>query len=266
MTDIIIGCAGWSYKDWNGTFYPKNLEPYEHLTFYSKYYSYVEINSTFYNLPSQEMVYNWSNRVPEDFRFSVKVWKEITHESDREQLDYLIEQFFSQLEPLNDKISYYLLQFPPWFKYSEKHLEYLKNIIYTLPKTNKYVIELRDNAWFEENIVNQFAFKPNIILGTSYLEDIVPYYHPNQTSYYIRLIGDRQLQTFKVVQREKKNEIDQLLKKVKQLENEPNIKEIFIIVNNHYTGFAPETANELKKQLGQPFHQFSTQKTLSDFL
>jgi uncharacterized protein YecE (DUF72 family) len=264
--NITIGCAGWSYKDWIGTFYPKNLDVSEHLTFYSKYYDHVEINATFYNLPSQEMVINWSNRVSDDFRFSVKVWKEITHESDQDNLDYIIDQFFTQLEPLNDKISHYLLQFPPWFKFSEKHLEYLKKIINRLPKTNKYVIELRDNAWFEETIINQFVFKPNIILATSYLEDLVPYYQPNQTSYYIRLIGDRKLQTFKVVQREKKNEIDQVLRKIKQLENEKNIKEIFIIVNNHYTGFAPETANELKKQLGQPFHQFSTQKTLTDFL
>jgi len=266
MVNIKIGCAGWSYKDWIGTFYPKNLKASKQLTFYSKYFDYIEVNSTFYNLPSQDMIYNWKSRVPEDFRFSIKVWKEITHKLDQENLTSLINQFFKQLKPLNEKINYYLLQFPPWFKYSEKHVKHLKSIIDKLPENNDYVIELRNNAWFDEEIIEDLTQKSNMILATSYLEDIIPYYLPEQKNYYIRLIGDRQIESFKLVQREKRNEIDQLLTKIRTLEKNRDIKEILIIVNNHYTGFAPETANELKKKLGQPYHQFSKQKQLSDFM
>ncbi|MFO7795434.1 MAG: DUF72 domain-containing protein [Promethearchaeati archaeon] len=266
MVELKIGCAGWSYDDWIETFYPKHLNRSDHLNFYSKYFNLVEINATFYNLSSKEMVFNWNNRVPEDFRFAVKVWKEITHKYEQEDLNYVIYQFFEQLRPLNDKVDYYLLQFPPWFKYSDKHVEYLRKIIDLLPSNNKYVIELRDNSWFDENIIKILTKKSNIIIATSYIEEIIPYYAPNQNSYYIRLIGDRQIQSFKIVQRKKEEEITQLINKIQELKANKNVKEIFIIVNNHYTGFAPETANELKKKLGHPYHQFSKQKSLSDFI
>ncbi|TFG16401.1 MAG: DUF72 domain-containing protein, partial [Promethearchaeota archaeon] len=98
------------------------------------------------------------------------------------------------------------------------------------------------------------------------LEDLFPYYQPNQNRYYIRLIGDRQLSKFNRVQREKKDENTQLLQKIRNLNKKQNVYEIFIIVNNHYTGFAPETANLLKKDLSLPFRNFTQQKKMSDYI
>ncbi|GAH04296.1 unnamed protein product, partial [marine sediment metagenome] len=105
-----------------------------------------------------------------------------------------------------------------------------------------------------------------IILGTTYKPGIIPYYMDNQTDYYIRLIGDREITVFNRVQREQKNSLQDLRKNIEKLMKIPNIYEIFIIVNNHFAGFAPESANELKKLWGLSYHQFNTQKSLVDFL
>jgi uncharacterized protein YecE (DUF72 family) len=97
------------------------------------------------------------------------------------------------------------------------------------------------------------------------LEGIFPYYHPKQKIYYIRLIGDRQFSVFDRVQRENKEELTEIIRNIKNLEKNPSIYEIFIIVNNHYSGFAPETANLLKRELSIPIRNFDQQKRMSDY-
>jgi uncharacterized protein YecE (DUF72 family) len=94
----------------------------------------------------------------------------------------------------------------------------------------------------------------------------MPFYLDNQINYYIRLIGDRELTVFNRIQREQKSSLLDLNKHIEQLILLPHIYEIFIIVNNHFAGFAPESVNELKKQWGLSYHQFNTQKSLDDFL
>ena len=263
---IFIGCAGWDYKDWVGPFYPKTLESSLHLEHYIKYFDIVEINSTFYNLPSSEIVFGWATRVPKDFQFIVKVWQKITHNLNETDLDMYINQFFSRMETLRDNISRFLFQFPPWFKYSEKHLKQLDNLIKRIPSDYEYIIELRDNSWFNPNILSDLVDGFRGILGTTYMPDLIPYYMPNQKSYYIRLIGDRELTVFNRIQRKQEEAMNDLNKNIDILKKSPNVNQIFIIVNNHFAGFAPESVNELKKRFELPIKQFNQQKKIFDFL
>ena len=265
MVKIYFGCAGWDYIDWVGSFYPKPLERYNHLAFYSKFFDIVEINSTFYNIPNTTTVSSWYNKVPTNFKFVVKVWQKITHNLNDSDLDYLISQFFNQLSPLQEKVIAYLLQFPPWFKFTEKHFSQLKFLSHELPKENKYVIELRDNSWFTEEIISEIIGGLNFILGTTYMPGIMAYYLNNQKFYYIRLIGDRELNVFDRIQRNQEENINDLLRNLQVLEKDPNIYEIFIIVNNHFQGNAPESINMLKKRLNLPIKEFNQQKKLSDY-
>jgi uncharacterized protein YecE (DUF72 family) len=260
-----FGCAGWDYKDWIGPFYPKPLERYNHLEFYSKFFDIIEVNSTFYNLPNKTTVTNWYNQVPPDFKFIVKVWQKITHNLNDSDLDYLISQFFSQLSPLREKTLLFLLQFPPWFKFTEKHASQLKFLSDELPSEHKYVIELRDNSWFKEDIVSEFIDGDQFILGTTYMPGIKAYYSNDQKTYYVRLIGDRELNVFNRIQRNQEESINDLLNNLKLLEKKPRVFEIFIIVNNHFQGNAPESVNLLKKRLNLPIKEFNQQKKLSDY-
>ncbi|NVM18150.1 MAG: DUF72 domain-containing protein [Candidatus Lokiarchaeota archaeon] len=265
MTKISLGCAGWDYGDWKGNFYPKLLESHNRLGFYAKFFDIIEINTTFYSLPKFSTVQKWSEQVPSNFRFIVKVWQKITHNLNDSDLDYLISQFFSQLSPLQDKLIAFLLQFPPWFKFTEKHSDQLKLLFNELPPEYKYVIELRDNSWFKEDIVSEIINEKNIILGTTYMPGIKAYYLNNQLNYYIRLIGDRELSVFNRIQRKQEESINDLLRNLLILEKKPNIFEIFIIVNNHFQGNCPESTLLLKKRLNLHIKEFNQQKKLSDY-
>ncbi|MFW9819233.1 MAG: DUF72 domain-containing protein [Candidatus Thorarchaeota archaeon] len=265
MAKLSIGTAGFSYNDWIGPFYPKKLEKAKNLEYFSKIFNLVEINSTFYSLPSEEIVDNWYNRVPENFRFIIKVWQEISHKLDDNELNSIVNEFFSRLSRLGPKIVSFLIQFPPWFKYSENHLLKLELLLKKLPLKYNYIIELRDNSWYDFEILSKFIDGENIVLGTTYMPGIIPYYMLNQKNYYIRLIGDRELNVFNRIQREQNEAITDLYDNVQKLMKNSKIYEIFIIVNNHFQGFAPESVNMLKKKFGLPYHSFSNQTHLTDF-
>ena len=82
-----IGCSGWSYTSWQGPFYPKDIENSKWLRYYSKIFDYVEIDSTFYRIPNEFMVKNWYKRTPENFRFTAKLPKVITHDKRLSNID-----------------------------------------------------------------------------------------------------------------------------------------------------------------------------------
>ena len=266
MVKIYIGTAGWDYKDWIGPFYPKLLESHNRLGFYTKYFNIIEINTTFYSLPKISTVQNWSDQVPASFKFTVKVWQEITHNFKNANIEDAISQFFYRISPLKDKIYAYLLQFPPWFKYNEKHIHQLKYLISELPSGNRYIIELRDNSWFKEEFVSEIVNGTNIVFGTTYMPGINAYYLTNQNVYYIRLIGDRELTVFNRIQRNQEESINDLVRNLQILEKKSNVFEIFIIVNNHFMGNGPESINMIKKRLNLPIREFNQQKKLSDYV
>ncbi len=265
MTELKIGTAGWEYKDWVGPFYSKRLDRKEHLAYYATIFNINEINSSFYNLPQIETIKNWSIRVPENFRFLVKVWKNITHKIHENDLETKVSRFFTHFKVVEDKISGFLFQFPPWFQYSENNLNKLKHLVIISPKNYNYFIEFRHNSWYQTDKLSEIINGKNISLVTSYIEGNRPVYYPGQQFYYIRLIGDRSISTFNRVQRDQKEILDEMNNCVSELSKNPDIRKIFIIVNNHFTGFAPETANQLKKLWNIPIKSFSTQTSLTDF-
>jgi uncharacterized protein YecE (DUF72 family) len=216
-------------------------------------------------LPTLETTERWNSIVPQTFTFAVKMWQEITHDTKEIDLDSKLYQFFYRMDPLKQKICAILLQFPPWFKYSENHLNYLLSIINESPLDYKLFLELRHNNWFNIDILSKLIDNSRTFLGTTYFKDINPYYFPNQNSYYIRLIGDRLLESFGSVQRTQDKIIAELGERLNAFENSSNIDDIFIIVNNHFTGFSPETVNNLKKIWKLPTHKYDKQKRLTDY-
>jgi uncharacterized protein YecE (DUF72 family) len=265
MTNLLIGAAGWDYKDWVGPFYPKGLKENEWLKYYAKYFDFTEINNTFYNLPTRESVEHWNNEVPGSFHFAVKLWQKITHSVTDTELETDITTFFRRMAPLESKIVIYLLQFPPWFSTKEKHLDHLRNIVKNLPKQGHYILELRETAWFENNVLKEFVDGKHISVGTSYLEGVPPTYPP-QNRYYIRMIGNRELTSFGHTQRDQSESFNDLEFHVKELLQTPDITDIFVIFNNHYRGFSPSDINEFKKRLGLPFKDYRHQRDLFEFL
>ena len=165
MSNIFIGTSGWTYKDWQGLFYPKDLSQRKWLEYYGRHFKTVEVNSTFYRQMKPETFKNWAETVPQDFVFAVKVSRFITHikrlKDCREPAKVMIESFSG----LGQKLGPVLFQLPPRFKADSERLEdFLVHcsqlIVHSKRKSmnreprtvNRIAFEFRDQSWFDESI------------------------------------------------------------------------------------------------------------------
>jgi uncharacterized protein YecE (DUF72 family) len=98
-----IGCSGWSYTAWLGPFYPSKLENTDWLRYYSQIFDYVEIDSSFYRMPNKFMVKNWVKKTPDNFRFTAKFPKIITHDKHLVDVNEEVGTFLNNMEPLQEK-------------------------------------------------------------------------------------------------------------------------------------------------------------------
>ncbi|HET8847639.1 MAG TPA: DUF72 domain-containing protein, partial [Nitrososphaeraceae archaeon] len=185
--DLYIGCSGWSYSSWEGPFYPSHIDSKLMLPFYSKIFNYVEIDSTFYNIPSQQMVKNWNKRTPNNFRFTVKFPKIITHEKRFRDVEKELSQFYENIEPLKDKILALLIQLPPSYELKEG-LDTFRNYDFFFDDTFRYAIEARHSSWFNELAYNMFR-NSNISLVWSQMDVLQTPPVITTDFIYLRLIG-----------------------------------------------------------------------------
>jgi len=267
-TKFFVGCAGWSYDDWKTAgFYSHILPKNAYLRRYAEVFNFVEINSTFYAPPSESMITHWNQSTPASFRFSVKVWQQLTHKRDISQLDERISHFFPRFQEIEDKISTFLVQFPPSFRYSAVNMEYLHTLLHRLPKSSDFAVEFRDNSWLTASIMDDIftSTSSHIFPVTSYLPGNKPYYSPPQPRYYVRLIGDRALSVFNRTQRAQSPIMEDLLTKMKQLQHTPDLTDIFVIFNNHFRGFSPHDVNEFKRLMDLPVTSYRTYRSLLSY-
>lgn len=146
---IHIGTSGWHYKHWRGTFYPEKLPPREYINYYLKYFQSVEINNSFYKLPSEATFRSWKESVPEDFVFAVKANRFITHMKKLKEPEQPIARFMQAVDFLEERLGPILFQLPPFWKLN---LERLQDFLLTLPKAYRYALELRNASWYDERV------------------------------------------------------------------------------------------------------------------
>ncbi len=142
-----IGCSGWNYKHWrNGVFYPPRLPPRQWLAFYADRFDTVEINNTFYRLPTVSAVQGWVDQSPPDFLFTVKMSRYITHIKRLTDLDEGIRRFYERIDPLvrSPKLGPVLWQLPPTFQRDD---ERLAAALDALPP-GRHCFEFRHESWF----------------------------------------------------------------------------------------------------------------------
>jgi len=262
--NIKIGCTGWSYQGWSGTFYPKNLKSSDWLKYYSQIFDITEINSTFYKIPSQEMTRRWNIETPRHFRFTAKFPSIITHEKRLENVNSEVFAFLSSLSPIYEKITALVLQLPPSLSFGEAKPR-LEKLFELLPNDFLYPIEGRHESWFSDEAIKfleekKFCLVWNDVAGINNPMPITANY------LYIRLIGDRSIpdSEFGKVVKNKNKLISSWAKKLKEIQNIP---QTFLMANNHYEGFGPATANSLRIQLGmrELIWDEKKQKTLGHF-
>jgi uncharacterized protein YecE (DUF72 family) len=145
----LVGTSGWSYKEWKGSFYPPKLPQDEMLGFYASRFPTVEVNNSFYRIPSEKVLMGWAERVPPDFRFVLKASRRITHNSRLAGEDGSLEYFLRAINPLGDRLGPTLFQLPPTFK---KDAVRLRDFLARLPKRWMAAVEFRHASWFDDEV------------------------------------------------------------------------------------------------------------------
>ena len=247
-----IGCSGWSYSAWQGPFYPINIENNEWLNYYSRIFDYVEIDSSFYAMPNMFMVKSWSKRTPENFRFTAKFPKVITHDKRLKDVSRELEHFFKSMLPLADKTLALLIQLPPSLKITEG-IENLRLIVPELDNRFRYAIEVRDRSWFQDLAYNFFA-NNNICMVWSQLAELATPPIVTTDFLYMRFIGDRSIseKDFGKIQKDRVSEMKNWADKLQEIieEDKEDLNLAIVSANNHYAGFGPMTANIFRKMVG----------------
>jgi uncharacterized protein YecE (DUF72 family) len=246
---LYIGCSGWSYDAWLGHFYPSNLEHNEFLKYYSQVFDFVEIDSSFYRPPNMFVTKRWASVTPDNFRFTAKFPRSITHEKRLSEPDKELHYFFHVMRPLSRKLSALLLQMPPSLT-AKEGLKKLKALIHMLDPDFRYAIEVRNTSWFDNKDFYKLLSDNNICLVWSQLDTIQTPSELTSDFMYLRFIGDRSIDE-KDFGRIQKNRLEEMKRWAASIERtKDKAKFAVVAANNHYAGFGPATANSFRKMVG----------------
>ena len=272
---IRLGACAWSFEEWRGSFYPAELPDDRRLEFYSRYFSAVEVDSTFYAAPSEQTVMRWVESTPAPFRFACKLPRSITHACRLRDCSAEFTQFLRAIEPLAAKLQVVLVQLPPSFAPKDGRAA-LRSFLEQLPRDFRFAIEFRHHGWHRPQVVRLLQ-KHRVCwvwADTSPLNErnLAPFeFWPNTTDFiYLRLLGDystkyaqdgaRLHQYGKLLWKREAALESWALKIERHLEE---TRSVWAFVNNHFEGFAPETCQRLAERLGYELPLPSAAETLS---
>jgi uncharacterized protein YecE (DUF72 family) len=256
-----VGCQGWNYDDWvtgaggASIFYPHGTRAAEMLEVYARAFETVEVDSTFYAIPPVSTFESWMKRTPDGFTFSLKLPQEVTHERAlRSGSIELLEEFCERARVLKEKLASVLVQMPPQFELTPENGRALREFVPRLPRDIRFSIEFRSADWLKQS-VQDFLSEHNVALalveGQWISQEDVWHLseHPTADFAYIRWMGARNLTRFDTVQRAQDENLQAWSKMIARLAE--RVPVVLAYFSNFYEGFAPASANKLKRLLGQ---------------
>jgi uncharacterized protein YecE (DUF72 family) len=257
MHPVGVGTCGWSYKEWSGPFYPRDLAPGEFLSFLAQHYPVVEVDSTFYRSPSRNMVEGWRDRTPPGFGFSLKVPQAITHEKVLLDCREEVEVFLSAARLLGDKLFSCLLQFGYFnrakFTSLNAFIERLDPFLAAWPADVPVAVEVRNKAWMTQVLADCLrrhnavwalpdqAWMPSPLSVVQRLDTVTGPFA------YLRLLGDREAvdaltPTLDHIVIDRGGQVADDAQAIRLLRQRVPV---VAFVNNHFAGYAPETVRQL---------------------
>lgn len=244
---VLIGTSGFSYRDWLGNFYPQFCPQADFLRFYSSQFKTVEIDATFYRIPTAETVKKWAKVTPDNFVFSAKFPQAVTHEGDLESRLSSLKAFLEVMQHLGLKQGPLLLQFPYSFKPESKNM--LLKIIDALPDRGLFAVELRNRKWLDDkDLFDRLAEKSIAfcLIDHPWMPRVDIKTAPFQ---YIRMLGDRKKieNDFSYVRIDREEDLTYWRRLI--MEYARGGVNCFVYFNNHYSGHAPTTAGRLREMV-----------------
>ncbi len=244
---VHLGTQGWSYKSWDGVFYPKGTPPGEYLAEYAKKLHTVEIDSTYYATPRASTIKQWSEVTPDDFRFTAKFPQKITHEKALKQVGQDVAFFLDAISALGPKLGPLLLQFPYTFKPDQRAV--LEDFLAALPTHLRYAVEVRQRGWLKDWFFELLAkHRAALVLADyAYMPKLE---HATTDFTYIRWLGNRKDvpdDEYDRVRINRDKELDEWTDVIADLVDKGVT--IWGFANNHYMGHSPATVRELQARL-----------------
>lgn len=239
MARFIVGTSGWHYDDWKGRFYPEKLPKSRWLEFFASRFSTVELNNTFYRLPSEEAFKNWYTSTPGGFIFAVKMSRFVTHIKRLKDTREALQNFMSRAALLKDKLGPVLYQLPPGLHRDDAKLE---AFLAELPQGYKHVFEFRHESWLTAEVydllrryhVGMCVFDmPKLTCPLLATADFAYIRFHGKDSLYSSCYSDEELADW--------------AEKIEKLAE--NLDEVYIYFNNDIQGFALKNAETISELL-----------------
>ncbi len=239
MAEYFIGTSGWHYDHWRRRFYPEKLPKADWLEFYARHFTTVELNNSFYRLPSEKAFANWHDSSTAGFTFAVKVSRFITHIKRLNNAGEAVANFISRAKILGGKLGPLLYQLPPSLHRNDALLE---SFLFALPVGMEHVIEFRHQSWLEDEV---FAIlrRHNIGLCVFDMPSLTCPLLATADFAYIRFHGSDRLYSSGYSD----EELADWAGRMAQLA--PGLRAVYVYFNNDIEGFAVSNALTLRGYL-----------------
>ncbi len=247
---LLLGTQGFSFDDWVGPFYPEGTPKKRFLEEYSKHFSSVEIDATFYAIPRTSVVEGWRDRTPAEFRFAAKFPKLITHEKQLQGAEGDAEAFVGTMQALGDKLGVLTLQFA--YDFAPDLFDRLDSFLGALPAGPRYAVEIRNRKWLKPNL-GEMLSQHNVALV---LQDL--HYMPRLdwiTADFsvVRWLGRRKdISEFGRIQIDRSEVLGRWAERVSRFLDDG--VDVYGYFNNHFAGHSPASVRQFADILGYELH------------
>jgi uncharacterized protein YecE (DUF72 family) len=237
-----LGTIGWSYNFWKGSFYPSKVSSKDYLSYYATKFNTVEVDSSFYRIPTKQAATNWKNQTCSHFVFSLKFPKVITHIKMLKDCKRETELFLERAQILNEKLGPFLLQFPSNF--GPEHFSNLDLFLQNLPKTHRYVVEVRNKGFLNEDFYT-LLMTNNIALAWVDSPSMPQIEKVTSDFLYVRWEGDRKKVngTLGKIETNQKSVLNQWANKIIPYLRDQ--MQVFGYFGKYFSGYPPSDANLL---------------------
>jgi len=249
---LFLGTSSWSSDDWVGTFYSPGTPPGDYLAYYATQYRTVEVDATFYSIPSTNMTRKWRRILPEGFVMAAKIPQVITHEKRLDDCQDELKEFLRAMDELEDRLGPLLFQFPYFSKASgmtpEEFLERLGAFLPTLPKGYRFSLEVRNKGWLKPALLDLLR-KHGVALALidhpwmPRVGQLLQETDPVTADFcYVRWLGDRhgiekRTRSWDRVIIDRSREMSEWVPAIRALLGRDVT--VYGYINNHYAGYAP---------------------------
>jgi uncharacterized protein YecE (DUF72 family) len=272
LPSLRIGTSSWSSADWRGPFYPANAKAADYLPFYAQHFDTVECDATFYGIPAASTVEGWRSRTPEGFLFAAKLPQEITHEKGLVDATDTTTEFLAVMGRLGSRLGPILAQFPYIAKRADPD-EYatgdgfrdrLRRFLDTWPRERSLAVEVRNATWIAPPLLDLLRERGVTLAFSAYYtmpgpDRLFAGPDPRTTDeVYLRFIGDHKTMDALVAKLKAEGKraaewdspaldrTSELKRWAAVLKERPSPVKGVAYFNNHYAGFAPDSARRFR--------------------